>query len=100
MRWRGSRAAPPFAVPDGGGRRGRGLGLGGGRRLGRGGAGLQAHLETQRADLEVVLVVQLALALDRRVVDEGAVGAVEIADEDLFAADQRGAEPLADQAAG
>src|SRR5438477_412291 len=81
---------------------GRGTGADGGRlghRLG-GGGHLQADGEFERAGLEPVAVLDLDLTFHRLVVHEGAVGAAEVLNEDLAAADQDGTVTLADRGTG
>src|SRR5207244_26188 len=57
-------------------------------------------LELEGTHLERVPVAQLALALDRVVVDEGAVGALKVADERRAAAHQDGTMAFADGRTG
>src|SRR5262249_25140471 len=83
-----------------------GRGRGRGRRRGDGGRlvdryrPLDLHGEGQGPHLEAVLVVHLHLPLDRLVVEEGAVGAVEIPDENLVGPDQQGTVPFTDHWTG
>ena len=56
-------------------------------RLGLGGAGVDAQLKDQRADLNLIAMRQQALANQADAVDEGAVGAAQIAQAHLLRGD-------------
>ena len=68
------------------------------RRLGSGDS-LDRDLERERANLQDVVVLDRGLTLERDIIDDGAVGAVEIADEHFAAANEDGTVPLADEGA-
>src|SRR5207248_5905676 len=76
---------------------------GGGRHwcwLADGRSGLDDHAEIERADFDPIAVLKGALSLHAFIVHEGAVGAVEVANEGLTAPHQDGTGPFADEGAG